>query len=201
MSLFYKASDKELVKLKNDIFKERGIPALTQNGFYRSPFSTGWFGKNDAGGYSYEFCRVVDESRLDMILVYINKKDRWIQIHLNIFQLNPNVKSIEQLKGVDGLQFHLPPNSSSLRRITAPRRLIFAGFPRHKIRFFFSRAGLKRRLKQLGNLLENDLKNIDNFVLQWIGERKPLTTDWKGFPPNFPPNNNGDDLAPEFAKE
>lgn len=197
MSLFYKVSDRELVKLKNDIFKERGIPALTQNGFSRSPFSTGWFGKNDAGGYSYEFCRVGDESRLDMILVYINKNDRWVQLHLNIFRLSPNVNSIEQLKGVDGLQFHMPPNSSSLSRITAPRGLIFAGFPKHKIRFFFSRAGLKSRLERLGNLLENDLKNIDSFVLQWIGERKPLTTDWKG----VPINNNVDKPPAELAKE
>jgi hypothetical protein len=181
VSLFYKVSEKELVRLRNDIFKERGIPALIQNHFIRSPFSTAWYGKDGAGGYSYEFCRVSDDSRLDMILVYINKGDAWIQLHLNVFQLHPKVNSIGELKAVDGLQFHLPPNSKTLTRLAPKRGLIFAGLPQHKIRFFYSKASLERRLKQLGDLLENDLRNINSFVRRWMEENKPQNTDWKGF--------------------
>jgi hypothetical protein len=96
------------------------------------------------------------------------------------FRLHPKVNRIEQLKGVDGLQYHLPPNSRSLARISSPRGIIFAGSPQHKIGFFFSRAGLKKRLEKLGSLLESDLKNIDSHVLQWLAEQKPLVTDWKG---------------------
>ncbi len=180
MSLFYKVSDKELVRLRNDIFLARGIPTLIQNGFIRSPFSTAWFGKDGAGGYSYEICRISDDSRLDMIFVYINKGDRWIQPHLNIFRLHPKVNSIEQLKDVDGLQFHLPPNSKTLTRLAPERGLIFARLSQHKIRFFYSRASLERRLKKLGDLLETDLNNIDSFALRWMAENKLQITDWNG---------------------
>jgi hypothetical protein len=83
MSLIYKVSAGELAKLRNEVFKKQGMPALIQSGFISSPFSTAWFGSDGAGGYSYEFCRVSDDSRLDMILVYINKGDSWVQLHLN----------------------------------------------------------------------------------------------------------------------
>jgi hypothetical protein len=158
--------------------KREGFCA-NKNGFVRS-FSTSWFGKNDAGGYSYEFCRVADESRLDMVFVHINKGDRWVQIHLNVFILYPEINSIEQLKGVDGLQFYLPPNRRSLMRIESPRGLILAGFPQHKVGFFFSREGLRGRLRKLGTLIENDLNNIDAFVRQWMREHRPVTTNWNG---------------------
>ena len=179
MSLLYKVSDKELVKLRNDVFRERGIPALTQNGFVGSPFSASWFGKDDMGGYTYHFCRISDESRLDIVIVYIVRGDRWVQLHLNIFKLHPKVESIGQLKGEEGLQFLLPPNSASLTRLVPPRRIIYWP-PKHKVRFFFSRAGLNKRLLQLGNVIEHDLKNIDSFIIRWMNEHEIMTTAWNG---------------------
>ena len=180
MSLFYKVSDKELVKLKNNVFTERGIPALIKNGFSQSPFSTSWFGKDDLGGYTYDFCRISDGSRLEWIFVDISKGDRWVQLDLNIFRLHPTVVSIEQLKDVGGLQFHLPPNSITEMRLEPPDGFIFVGLPQHKIRSFFTKAGLERRLRQLGDLLQNDLENIDSFVERWVEEHGPLDTDWEG---------------------
>jgi hypothetical protein len=180
VSLFYRASPKELVDLRNDVFKNRGMPALAQNGFVKSPFSSAWFGRDNAGGYIYEFCRVSEDSRLDMILVYINKGDSWVQLHLNIFRLHPIVKSIEQLKDIDGLQFHLPPNSRTLTRLAPARGIVLAGLPKHKVRFYFSKTGLNHRLDQLGKLIENDLINVDRFVHRWMQENSPLVTDWEG---------------------
>lgn len=45
MGLFYKVSDKQLLKDRNDIFKEVGISALETNGFVRSVFKTSWNGQ------------------------------------------------------------------------------------------------------------------------------------------------------------
>jgi len=180
MSLFYKVTDKELVKLKNYVFTERGIPALLQNGFSKSPFSTSWFGTDNTGGYTYDFCRISNESRLEIIFVHINKGDRWIQLDLNMFCLDPVVDSIDQLKDVGGLQFHLSPNNYTAIRLAPQHGIIFAGFPQHKIRSFFSKKGLERRLRQLGDLIENDLNSIDSFVERWMEEHKPMLTDWEG---------------------
>lgn len=182
MSLFYQVSEKELVTLRDDVFQKRGMPALVQNGFVRSPFSTSWFGKNDTGGYTYEFCRIANGSRLDMVLVHINRRDRWVQLHLNVFRLYPEVTAVAQLEGEDGLQFHLPPNSATLWRLTAPRGLILAGSPKHKVGFYLTRLGLNHRLEHLGELLEQDLAAIDTFVHRWLEEHSPLVTNWKGIP-------------------
>ena len=156
------------------------MPALTKRGFNQSPFSTDWFGKDNTGDYCYTFFRLSAESHLEMILVHINKGDRWIQIDLNISRLHPAITDIEQLKNKNGLQFHLSPNRMTLERLVPPRGFLFAGLPQHKIRPYFTKAGLARRIKQLGDLVEKDLQNIDSFVERWMQEHEPLDTDWEG---------------------
>lgn len=37
----------------------------------------------------------------------------------------------------------------------------------HKLRFFCTRTGYERQLRALGNRLEEDLNNIDQFVKRW----------------------------------
>lgn len=57
------------------------------------------------------------------------------------------------------------------------RRELMAAMPRHKVGFFFSQAGLKRRLEELGGLIEEDLRNVDGFVLRWLVDNQPILTD------------------------
>jgi hypothetical protein len=82
MGLFYKVSPKEMTDLRKKIFLEKGIPALNQQGFVRSPFSTSWYGYQQGIGYSYYLCRLTDNSTLETITVDIVRGDRWIQIKL-----------------------------------------------------------------------------------------------------------------------
>lgn len=178
--MLYKVPDKELVKIRNSLFLERGLPALEKNGFIKSPYTTAWFGRDNHRGFSYELLRLKDNSTLEMILVYIIYGEPWIQEHINVFRLSPEVSSLTQLAGLDGLSFHLPPCSMSLTRLAPPRGLIFVGFPRHKLRFFFTKTGFERRVSQLGEILEKDLTNIDSFFTRWHAENQPLTTDWLG---------------------
>jgi len=180
VKLFHKISLKESVELRNTIFLERGMPALLNNGFCQSPFSVAWFGKDNHRGYSYEFCRISGQSRLDIIEIYINYGDRWIQEHLNIFALNPPISDIKELQGIDGLQFHLPPNSNTKTRLAPPDGRLFVGFPQHKLRIFFTESGLKRRLRKLGKSVEHDLNNIEQFVDQWLAKNQLMETNWEG---------------------
>lgn len=182
MSIFYKVSDSELVKFRNEVFKERGIPALNRAGFVKSPFSTAWFGRDNTGGFSYEFCRLGEDSRLDMVWVYIVRGDRWVQEHLNIFRLHPTVTNIDDLKGVDGLAYLLPPNSLLQERVASPTRRKFFNLARHKVGMFISKEGLRRRLERLGNFLEEDLSKIDLHIEKWKSEHDPISVDWNGRP-------------------
>lgn len=81
--LFSKVSDKELLKVRNELFVEHGIPALEKNGFVKSPFSTAWFGKNNLGDYTYQLCRISDSGSLEIVKTHISKGDNWVKIFLN----------------------------------------------------------------------------------------------------------------------
>lgn len=190
MGIFYTASPKELLEIRNKIFLEFGLPALQKNGFQKSPFSTAWFGKSKDIGYSYELCRLVEHDKLEMISVHIVRGDIWIQVSLNIFRIQPQPGSLKQLTNVDGLLFHLPPNSVSKMRlksddVVGPPILNYQFmFRNHKLKSYNSKTGLAKRAEQLGKIIESDLSNIDRFVKRWHEIHKPMETTWEGAPVN-----------------
>ncbi|MFC0516332.1 hypothetical protein ACFFGT_19090 [Mucilaginibacter angelicae] len=182
MGLFYKVSPKTLLETRNKIFVETAIPALQKKGFEKSPFTSSWFGRNNLNGFSYALCRVSGHSRMEFIETHISRGDRWIKIFLNIFELQPQVTSVQQLRGMDGFQFHLPPNSITRMRLRIDD---FKGMPlfrtkEHKLRRYYSKWGFNKRVAQLNRLIANDLNNIDHFVSRWYELHKPLLTDWNG---------------------
>lgn len=190
MGLFYTASPKELLQIRNKIFLDVGVPTLQKQGFQKSPFSTAWFGKNENVGYSYELCRLSKSNELEMVSVHIVRGDRWIQISLNIFKLQPKLDSISQLLNIDGLQFHLPPNSISDMRlriddIKGPPILDYNHmFRNHKIKSYYTKSGLRKRAEELAKMIESDMNNIDYFIKRWYEIHKPMTTTWEGIPVN-----------------
>src|SRR6218665_844379 len=175
MGLFYTVSQKELLQIRNKIFLDFGIPSLKKNGFQKSPFSTSYFGGFQFG-YSYELCRLADRAELEVITVYIVRGDRWIQISLNIFKIEPKADSLSQLKGLEGIKFALPPCSSSDMRFNCDM------FRDHNIKSYYTKSGLEKRASDLGKIIETDLSNIDRFVKRWHEIYQPLTTTWEGVP-------------------
>lgn len=189
MGLFYKVSEKELLLIRDRIFLDKCLPALKKNGFGKSPFSTAWFGKNNLGDFTYELCRVRKGSILEIVVTHISKGDQWIKVFLNIFKLSPDLKSIEQLQGVDGLQYHLPPNSLTKMRLRSDDikgmplldyHFMFGG---HKIRSYHTKTGYDRQIRELSKRIEKDLDNIDFFVERWHELHELNLTDWEGNPP------------------
>jgi hypothetical protein len=182
MGIFYSLSDKELLEIRNKIFFKSGIETLKKNGFEKSPFSTSWYGRNNLGDYTYELCRLSSNSFIEIVTTHISKGDSWIKIFLNIFQLTPEVKSLRQLDGVDGLQFHLPPNSVTKMRLRVDdfKGLPLFNFVEHKIKSYNSKNGLQKRIEKLSKLIEKDLSNIDSFVQRWHEMHQPVVTNWNG---------------------
>ncbi|UOE48242.1 hypothetical protein MTO98_27930 [Mucilaginibacter sp. SMC90] len=182
MGLFYKVSPKTLLEARNKIFIETAIPALQRNGFEKTPFTSSWFGRNNLNGFSYALCRVSNHSRMEFIETHISRGDKWIQIFLNVFELQPSVASVQQLQGMDGFQFHLPPNSITRMRLRIDD---FKGMPlfrtkAHKLKRYCTKWGFNKRKAQLNKLIAADLNNIDHFVSRWHELHKPLITDWNG---------------------
>lgn len=181
MSLFYTASPKMLLNVRNEIFLKKGIPALNRNNFEQSPYTGARFGKYDASLYAYDLCRI-NNGNLETITTYISKKDNWIKIYLNIFKLNQSLYSLGALKGLDGIQFSLPPNSLTKMRLRIDD---FKGMPLfrtvdHKIKSFYTETGFQKRVDELSALIAQDLNDIDSFVRRWHELHDPMLTDCEG---------------------
>ncbi len=185
MRIFYKPSDKELLNIRNKIVLETAIPLFMEKGFTKSPFSTAWFGRNNLSDFEYELCRLKPNSQLEILRIYIARGDKWTQINLNIFELQPTPKSIDELNNVDGLQFYLYPNSLTNMRLRSdevkgPPIFSIRYMTGHKLNRFFNRSGLNQSIKRLTNIIKSDIEKLDTFTKRWHELYKPLKTDWKG---------------------
>lgn len=185
MNIIYSPSNKELLNIKNKVVLDIAIPLLLKEGFSRSPFSTAWFGRNNLNDFDYELCRLAANSNLEVVRMYVAREDKWIQISLNIFELDPTPGSITELDNIDGLQFRLPPNSSTEIRlrsddIKGPPIFRLKYMTGHKLKPFLTRAGLERSIIHLTNILKSDIENFDKFIKRWHELNKPLKTNWMG---------------------
>lgn len=182
--LFYKVTDKELLRIRNTIFLNSVFPVLREKGFIKSPFSTACFGWHPSMLYEYELCRLNDK-HLEIITTNIFKGERWIQMKLNVFELSP-VLSLSDLEGLSGIKFNLPPNNLTSERLDIGMikgmplfnyRFMFGGY---RIKKFYSPKGLNRRMNQLEKRIIKDATHIDSIIRKWHTFHTPNVTDWEG---------------------
>jgi hypothetical protein len=178
-------TDKDLFQIRNKIASEAALPRLKERGFNMSPFATAWNGRNNLHDYEYELCRLAENRRLEFLKIYIARGDRWIKFTLNIFEVHPEIQSIQQLKGVDGLQFRLPPNSLSEMRLRIDDvkgvplfRLNYMNG--HKLKRFRTESGMRKSVHRLTQTIEKDIADIDRFVARWHEMHRPLKTTLTG---------------------
>lgn len=172
MGIFYNASKKELLEIRNKIFVENAIPNFLKNGFVIAPFLHSSNGKHPDIGYCYEYCRLKNTNELEYIKTYISRGDKWIKININIFELESPVLNIEDLRTLDSITLSTPPNSIKEMRlhvdcIGTPFFNYNFMFSTHKLGFFFFKSGLKRSAKKLGLKIGKDLSNIEKFISIW----------------------------------
>lgn len=186
MKLIYEVSDKEILKVRNEIFKKVEIPLL-KNGFELSPFKTSWHGQYDRSsrGYIYYFSRLSERNCLEEISVYMFHGEKWIQIYLNVYELNPSLNSLEVLKDFDGLEFGTPDKISTRMRLRVgdykgPPLFNVLFLPEHKLGKFYTKNGYESEVAKLSKLIQSDMQNINFFVEKWHKMFIPKKTDWKG---------------------
>ncbi|HMS68330.1 MAG: hypothetical protein WAT92_05710 [Saprospiraceae bacterium] len=187
MGFTYKASDKQSLKDRNELFNEVGVSSLEKKGFERAPFKTSWNGEFDKSikGYSYQLARIRESKFLEIIYVYILEGEPWIQIYLNVFELTPTISRVSLLKDMEGLSFGIPQNSITKMRLRSddykgPPIFYMMFLPEHKIGRYFTKLGYEAELTELKKLLKSDMENIDDFVNRWHELHKPNVTDWEG---------------------
>ena len=87
--MFYKkVTEKEILKIRNDIFIQDVVTVLEKKGFVKSPFKTACFGRTSNNNiFIYEMCRLRKDSRLEFIITKISRYDRYIKIREKKFLL------------------------------------------------------------------------------------------------------------------
>ena len=179
---------KLITNIRNDILINVGFPALMSRGFRKAPFATSWNGRNDFGGYSYEMCRLKEDSILEILFIDIVPRDRWIQCSLNIFKLISPLSKLDDLQGRDGLAYRLPPNSLSEMRfnvddISGPPILsIRALSNRHKLKSFRTEKGMIKQKRRLSKNIKEDFLEVDQFILRWHKMYQVNRVNWIGTP-------------------
>ena len=185
MRFFYNATPKELLELRNKIILETAIPCLLENGFKKSPFSTSWFGRDNHRNFNYELCRLTGDSQLEILWIYIHRGERRTKFRLNIFELSPHVQSIDDLTGLDGIQFVIPPDSLTemyLRSddVKGPPLFSLRYMSGYKLKRFYTKGGLIRSANRLTATIKNDMNNINHFIRRWHELHHPMNTSWTG---------------------
>ena len=100
------------------------------------------------------------------------KGDRWIKIHLNIFEVNEKLNSVDDLKDCDGINFHLPPNHITKMRLRSddykgPPLFYMIFLPEYKLGKINSQSNFQKEVSKLRELVKKDMANIDSFVKRW----------------------------------
>lgn len=118
--MFYKQiTDKESLKIRNDIFIKDVVPILAKKGFIKSPFYTSCLGRTGNNGtYIYDMCRLRQCNLLEFVTTKISSRDRYIKIYVNTFALHPKIKEKYSLSEIDVTKYNIYPISTNCMQNT-----------------------------------------------------------------------------------
>lgn len=180
-------SEKEILKIRNDIFMQDVVPVLEKKGFVKSPFKTACFGRTSSNNiFIYEMCRLRKDSRLEFVITKISRYDRYIKIYINAFKLCPPIESVYSLKDYDSTNYEILPNSGREMWIDVD---FIAGPPLFSKDFWFNCLKLKKfhtdkgrikRTTELRNRAIAKVNKIEYFFDKWYSKHCPYVTKWNG---------------------
>lgn len=188
--MFYKkVTDKESLKIRNDIFLQDIVPILERKGFFKSPFKTPQFGSTSNHNiFIYDMCRLQKNGVLEFVSTRICSHDRYMKMYINAFQLHPEIESVFSLKEIDDIKFHLSPNNKTEMWIDTD---FIVGPPLFSIDFWFNclmlkksftEKGLKKRIEELKKKVIAKVENIDMFFGKWYDKHYPNVVTWNDEP-------------------
>lgn len=185
--MFYRqVKEKEILKIRNDIFIQDVVPILGEKGFVKSPFKTASFGRCNNNIYIYEMCRLCNHCILEFVTTKICRYDRYIKVYINAFKLHPKIQSISSLKGISGNKFMILPNSGremwiDLDFIEGPP--LFSKdfwFNCLRLKKSYTDKGLTKRIKELKSKAIEKANSIEYFFDKWYAKYSPYVTKWNG---------------------
>lgn len=159
--MFYKISLKEAFKIRRDIFKKEGNPALETIGFHKSPFKGIWFGFYPGHNlYEFEFCRITKTNNIEFLWVSILREDRFIFVSFEAYHLSQNI-DYKRLKNIDEFEFGRPINR--VKNI----ELLSQGKELQLKRLFITKRFANRFIKKFSLKVGLVFNNIEDRIEHW----------------------------------
>lgn len=177
----YKATPKEILKVRKGIFLQDVLPILKEKGFIEAPFKTACFGWCGFG-YIYNMCRLKENKFLEFMTVNIVRGDKHIQIFINAFEVHPLLNSLSLLKETDGLKYFIPPNNKKEMRLDVDfikGHLILSKdfwFGTLKLGGYYTKKGYSKQVKKLKEKVKSQVCDIDSFFDKWYIRYRPNQT-------------------------
>ena len=181
----YKATRKDVLKARKDIFLKDALPILKAKRFVEEPFKTsnfGWCGF----GYIYDMCRLRKGKFLEFVSVRIPQGDKYVQIFIHVFEVTPQLDSLSSLKEKEGLKYFIPPNCEKEIRLDtgfikgAP--ILSKGFwlGGLKLGHYFTKTDYDKQVEKLKEKVKSRLCNIDAYFEKWYECHRPNLVKWDG---------------------
>ena len=181
----YKATKKEILKTRKDIFLKDILPVLKEKGFTETPLKTTCFGWCSVG-YIYNMCRLRKGKFLEFVTVKIPQGDKYIQIFINTFEICPQLSNLSLLKETEGMKFSILPNNEKEMRLDsdfikgAPILSKVFWFGGLKLGCYFTKIGYNKQIEKLKRKVKSRVYDIDSYFEKWYRYHRPNLTKWDG---------------------
>ena len=159
----FKATKKEILKVKKDIFLKDILPTLKEKGFMEPPFKTpcfGWCGV----GYIYDMYRLRNGKFLELVSVKIPQGDKYIQIFINAFEVCPELSNLSLLKELKGTPI-------------LSKEFWFGSL---KLGCYFTKTDYSKQVEKLKRMIKSRVDDIDAYFQIWYKSHRPNLTKWDG---------------------
>lgn len=175
----------ENAKIRNRIFKE-SLPILQEKGFVKTPFKNQYFGSHFPGMYKYTLFRFRNND-IEKLYIEIYKKNDWILVTLNVFQIDPPISSVNDLvrDNIFDCFASAKAKTSELNALALndKKRWLISIFGKRfslELKPIFWWTSKEKREKQLKENLEKVFNDIDHKFDLWREKYVPFVADKTG---------------------
>ena len=181
----YKATKKDILKVRKVIFLKDTLPILKEKGFMEGPFKTSTFGWCGFG-YIYDMCRLRNNKFLEFVSVAIPQGDKYIHICVNAFEVTPPLNSLSLLKETEGLKYQIRPNNETEMRLdmdfikgvpVLSKEFWFGGL---NLGHYFTEDDYNKQVENLKRKVKSKVCIIDTYFDKWYECHGPNLVKWDG---------------------
>lgn len=150
------------------------VPALQDQGFERSPFSSHQSGP-DGTDHHFYFVRLEEKKSLELVDCRILHENGTLDVHYNSFTLSHGVETINEFEGSVGLSLLTMPCLKTRMPVLRYVPIPFLYWPvRYKVRWNSKEGSLENSVMKTIQKLVDDISFIEITKAEWESQNDPI---------------------------